>query len=312
MVWFPPQTIASLTDLPWPEHDGPLVVYHPAAHRNHSASLSLALEAERPLLHVSNDTFAWWPEGVWPAVPGDMRLGRRSTSWMNGDELRLYGPPPHAVAPVWPVHTEGDAWRWMRRLPSIDVLYLDWTDWFADGQVQHTNPSHLASVVSTCLPHLRDGAVVVVDHKTGWSESFSPSTPTNLGHGAVLKPLGRLSWLDLLPDEGRVVDASVFSVHHPLPLKPLTWRQMLAPLAPEVEWSAAQCDEAQQTVPAGCPLAMSPEAWDLLHMERVDSAFHGIQLEQAGPRPKPPWTVRSWTMHLEGVRSLLDHSDSLA
>jgi hypothetical protein len=310
MVWFPPQSIASLDGLPWPVADGPLVVYHPAAHRNHTASLSLALEAGRPLLHVSNDLAPWWPEGSWPAVPGDLQLGRRSTGWMNGDEFRLYGPPRGAPSPVWPLHAQGCAWHWMRRLPSIDVLYLDWTDWFQDPQVRDTVTSCLGSVVSTCLPHLRSGALVIVDQKTAWPASFLPSADVDLNNGAVLRRLGELSWLDLLPEVARSVDAVAFTVEHAMQAKPLTWRKILADIAPEVHWSQSQCQAAMTDLPGPCPDSLTPESWDMLHAERMELGFHGVRLEFVGPRPTLPWTHETWSAHLVGMQALHHHSDS--
>ena len=117
--------------------------------------------------------------------------------------------------PHWQLHIPDEAYSRMSSLPPLDVLYLDWLEWLEPAESPQSN---FANAVSAIVHKVKDGGLVVLDHKhihiEGGRGTNTNDVFVHLNNGSMLANQGLVEWLapDLYGDYHSHM-ATVFKVH---------------------------------------------------------------------------------------------------
>ena len=200
--------------------DRPLVIAHPAAAMHHHASFGLVSDAGHPFIHVMVERGDYAPDG-WGihANEAGMATWQRIPDTTQGH--KVYRKANRSTA-HWQIHIAGEAYGTLTNLPPVDVLYVDWLEWL---EPHGTPPSpHFATAISSFVHKIREGGLVVLDHKhidmAGGNHPWFSNIKDEFVHlqnGSMLANKGVVEWMS--PDlygEYQSHMATVYEVHHGL------------------------------------------------------------------------------------------------
>ena len=253
--------------------DRPLVIAHPAAAMHHHASFGLVSDAGHPFIHVMVDRGDYAPDG-WGihASEAGVATWQRIPDTTQGH--KVYRKASMSTA-HWQIHAPGEAYSTLSNLPPVDILYVDWLEWL---EPHGTPPSpHFATAISSFVHKIREGGLVVLDHKhIDMAEGNHPwygnvqDEFVHLQNGSMLANKGVVEWMS--PDlygEFHSHMATVFHVHHGIEgaLAQKDWELAVQPwfwmTIPEVSMSPAAVEEMlhKNANPAVHPEAPTQEGW---------------------------------------------------
>ena len=141
--------------------DRPLVVVHPAAAINYTASFGLLEHIGHPFIHFMVD----WGN----YAPDDWGVGSFELTELNYQRLAdtVHGHPTYRNTalrtPHWQVHAVGEAYETLTKMPPVDVLYVDWLEWMAPNTVNREQA--FVNMMASFVHKIRQGGLVIVDHK---------------------------------------------------------------------------------------------------------------------------------------------------
>ena len=297
----------------------PLVVAHPAAAMHHHASFGLVSDAGHPFIHVMVDRGDYSPTG-WGinANEAGMATWQRIADTTQGHTVcRKAG----LSTPHWQVHIAGEAYQTLTNLPPLDVLYVDWLEWLEAHAAQPG--ADFANVMSSFVHKVREGGLVVLDHKHKamietnhpWYANVNDDF-VHLVNGSLLANKGVVEWLspDLYGDYQSHI-ATVYEVHHGLEgtLAEKDWEQAMHAwtwtVMPEVSMSAkaVQAMLNSDPIPSIHPKAMTQHQWMKAWLRQQEE-------HEGGPSflgPTPPlyaWPEGAYAAYLQW---LLDHPSLL-
>ena len=297
----------------------PLVVAHPAAAMHHHASFGLVSDAGHPFIHVMVDRGDYSPTG-WGvnANEAGMATWQRIADTTQGHTVcRKAG----LATPHWQVHIAGEAYGTLTNLPPLDVLYVDWLEWLEAHAPQPG--ADFANVMSSFVHKLREGGLVVLDHKHKamietnhpWYANLNDDF-VHLANGSLLVNKGVVEWMS--PDlygEYHSHMATVYEVHHGIDgaLAQKDWEQAMQAwtwtVMPEVSMSPASVQAMLKSdpIPSIHPKAMTQHQWMKAWLRQQEE-------HEGGPSflgPTPPlyaWPQGAYAAYLQW---LLDHPSLL-
>ncbi len=295
--------------------DRPLVIAHPAAAMHHHASFGLVSDAGRPFIHVVVDWASYAP-GEWyvGANEASLAMWQRLPDTMHGHQVHR---KVNLATPHWQIHIEGEAYGALCGMPPLDILYVDWLSWLE----AHAPPphAHFANAMSSFVHKIREGGLIVLDHKhVQMSEGQHPwyankgDAFVHLPNGSMLVNRGIVEWMS--PDlygEHVTHAATVYEVHHGIegPLAQKDWEEAMEPwfwtTVPEASLSVSgvQALLDSHAHPPIHPNEPTQEQWmrDWMryHDEHEPGPFH------LGPTPpQHAWPPGAYAAFLQW---LLDH-----
>lgn len=301
------------------ESDRPLVMAHPAAGAHYYASFGLLADGGHPFIQVMADFGEATPDtwGYYAQEAGMATYQRLPDSAHGHKVYRKVG----LATPHWQVHIQGDAYSHLKHLPPVDVLYVDWLEWL-ENHAQGTPPNRFANLVSAYVHHIREGGLVVLDHKHlfgppalhPWFNCMHEAV-VELTNGSRLESLGTLEWLaPNLNGEFNEHTATVFKVvHADAGLGEVDWDEAILPwlmlTTPEASLTS---DDVSALLASNAPPPVHADAetmdqwmeeW-MRYKELPENTFCSL-----GPMPAAhPWPQGAYARFL---RWLLDHPDWL-
>ena len=253
----------------------PMVIAHPAAAMHHHASFGLVADGGHPFIHVMVDIGDHAPD-AWDvnASEAGMATWQRIADTTQGH--KVYRKVSLDTA-HWQLHIPDDAFSRLTSLPPLDVLYLDWLQWL-EKHASVSPHNHFANAVSAFAHKIREGGLIVLDHKhiNNMSEDSHPwyaninDAFVHLNNGSMLANQGLVEWLspDLHGDYHSHM-ATVFKVHHGIngPLTNKDWEQAMVPWTwmtmPEVSMTKADIQHllVNQAKPTVHPDVLTQDEW---------------------------------------------------
>jgi hypothetical protein len=278
----------------------PLVIVHPAAGAHHHASFGLVADADHPFIHVCMDLGEYTPDG-WTVNANEAGFATYQRLADTTDGHKVYRKANLRV-PHWQIHQVGEAYAAWSAMPPVDVMYADWLSWLeGHGPVEG---SHFANLMAAAVHKVREGGLVVLDHKhvhmaEGVHPWFANTTDAyvHLGNGSMLVNQGLIEWMSPnLYGEYQTHAATVYKVHHGIdgPLSTNDWEEAMAPwfwkTVPEASLSPADLQSmlANGTSAPVHPHAMTHDAWFEAWARQQDEHEASASWLGAVP-PAAPW-----------------------
>ena len=288
----------------------PLVIAHPAAAMHHHASFGLVADGDHPFIHVMVDHGEFAPD-AWDvnASEAGMATWQRIADTTQGHKVyrKVNLDTPH-----WQLHIPDEAFSRMSGVPPLDVLYLDWLEWLEPHA--ESPQSNFANAVSAIVHKVREGGLVVLDHKhihmgEGGHAWYANTNDVfvHLNNGSMLANQGLVEWLapDLYGDYHSHM-ATVFKVHHGIngPLSNKDWEQAMLPWTwmtmPEVSMTKADIQHllANQARPTVHPDVLTQDEWMVQWLRYNDP--HEPSPMWLGPAPAiHPWPPGAYARYLQ-------------
>ena len=301
------------------DKDRPLVVAHPAAAQHYHASMSLFEDAGHPFVHVLVDFGQYCPD-EWPyhadSVNHAVYQRLHDTSQGHPVFRKVCIDVPH-----WQVHVGGDAYAYLSNAPPVDVLYVDWFSWM--DRFITTDEHAFAEMMTQYTSKIRDGGLVIVDHKhremgEGGCRWFNHVGQTfSVGPHSVMEQVCDVEWLgENVNHEMQTYAATVYKVHHSAnsPLGQTDWFDEIKPwfwnTVPEMGLSPPQVQRMldNETEESIHPNAMTWENWhDTWSTVYMDGREEGLTFKTPVP-PRFAWPYEAYSSYLQW---LLNHPKCL-
>ena len=271
----------------------PMLMYHPAAHRNFQASWQVAVdisdEHKCEFVHIVNDYYPWYPDdNQYPIT--DIN---GSEAWVRvGDSKKIPGRIYHM--PIkgnnWMLHQDGDGYKCMEALPLVDVMYVDYWDWFEGGV-----PKSFGELLERCAPHIADGGLFIYDLK---NDHYEGENDYHIQSESI-EFLGIAEWLwgDNLAESGSRT-ARVYRVKNSSEKGSID--EWLSKLIFEYNLTQSQIDQLKKIKEYELRHPDStPIKW---YFEALLDSFDGIRVKPEYPKPIPAWSSSEYQKWLNTLK----------
>lgn len=283
----------------------PLVLAHPAAGNHYHASMSFAQELNHPFIQVVIDQYPHFPD-TWPnesSTAGIFMKYQRLNDTVDGDPVFRVCDEKQ---PHWQIQVANDANIYLRNIPEVDILYLDWIDWIDD--YQKANQKGLDIILENASNYVRDGGLIILDHKHELRKLFFPNfTDDCLSHfgdsnNSCISYSGEIEWLgENSSSEFTAYNASVFTVkkknQHSKELD--NYQQWFKKLIPEFAMSIKQINHVLKS---NLPQYQHVDAytWDMHNNSYIEQLKNDVFYPQYSDLipPKEAWEFSSYQKFL--------------